>query len=91
MQIALDVPEYSRDRGLQTTWEPDHRITVKTHDGDIVIRANTAGLVSLARVCLALAQEAVPVGHHVHLDEHNSLEEGSETVVFEKTESDNDG
>ena len=51
--------------------------------GAVVISANREGLVSLARILLALAQEAP--GSHVHLDCGNALEEGSAELVIERT------
>lgn len=49
-----------------------------------MVRANPAGLVTLARLLLTLAQDSVSYGSHVHLDFDAGLEEGSSTVVFER-------
>ena len=64
-------------------WEPDSRITVRTDNGEAVISANKPGLLSLANHLTTLAS-GVP-GGHIHLDEHNSLEEGSTELIIEKT------
>ena len=50
-----------------------------TEDG-AVVSANPEGLRSLAGILTALA-DAAP-GAHVHLDEHNSLEDGSAGLVL---------
>ena len=63
-------------------WEPDSEITVQTNNGEIVISANKPGLLSLAHHLTTLAN-GTP-GDHIHLDEHNSLEEGSTELIIEK-------
>jgi hypothetical protein len=50
-------------------------------DGETVITANREGLLSLASQLKALA-EAEP-GSHIHYDEYNSLEEGSNELIIE--------
>ena len=80
----MNIPEYSVESGLQTEWELGFDIETKTNDGTISIIANKAGLISLAKQLLTLAQENVPVGRHLHFDEYNSLEEGSIELVIQK-------
>lgn len=84
MEIKIDVPEYSPESGLTCKWEKGFKLTSKIEYGVIYISANREGLISLANHLLNLAQEAVPAGHHLHLDENNSFETGSREVVFEK-------
>lgn len=62
-------------------WEPGFAISARIDGGQAVISANREGLVSLANHLLALAKE--PAGAHIHLDEHNSLEDGSCELVIE--------
>lgn len=50
----------------------------------IVIEANAAGLRTLAGHLLTLAQDGTPDGTHLHLEEHNGLEEGSASLVLER-------
>ena len=54
-------------------------------DGSILISANREGLLSLAGHLTALANEES--GAHFHLDEHNSLEEGSAELIVVRKES----
>lgn len=84
MKHIIDVPEYDSDRGLRTEWDDGFEIAVRVDDGEVVISANPAGLRSLARHLLVLAQDATPAGHHLHLDESNSLEDGSAGLIIEK-------
>lgn len=65
-------------------WDDDCEITV-TSDGDGVrVLANPARLRSLARHLLLLAQENVPSGHHIHLNENSPLEPGSVCIILER-------
>lgn len=83
MKIEMNVPKYKLKDGLQLVWENNFSIKVVS-DGEVYIKANRAGLVSLARHLLTLAQEEVPNGCHIHLDENNSLEEDSVDLVIER-------
>lgn len=65
-------------------WENDFSIRVTIRDGEAVISGNKAGLLSLAGHLTALAQE--PSGCHIHLDEYNSLEDGSAELIIERLE-----
>ncbi|WP_455565975.1 Imm32 family immunity protein [Nocardiopsis sinuspersici] len=48
---------------------------------DVLIRANRAGLVSVARHLLALAQDEVPVDSHVHLPAGQEIESDIDVVI----------
>ena len=81
MKFEINVPEYT-SKGIRIEWEDGFEISVSKSDCDICINANSAGLISLAKHCLTLAQMNVPAGSHIHYDEFNSLEEGSEEMVI---------
>ena len=83
MEIKITVPEYSGE-GLSFEWEYGFEIETKIIEGEFIISANKAGLISLARQMLALAQDGVPENYHLHLDEYNSLEPGSTELVIQK-------
>lgn len=85
MKIEIDIPKYMHKEGIVLNWENNFSIKVLGGD-EIIIRANSAGLTSLARHLLALAQEDVPDGSHIHLDEYNSLEKESVTLIVERKE-----
>jgi hypothetical protein len=84
MKIEIDVPDYSPESGLHMEWDDYYEIRTELQDGATRIVANRAGLISLARLCLTLADPAVPSGNHWHLDAPNSLEEGSTELILEK-------
>ncbi|MEU1408432.1 hypothetical protein ABZ471_40100 [Streptomyces sp. NPDC005728] len=65
-------------------WEEDARIEVRSLGGEVVIEANAAGLKTLAGYLLTLAQDGTRDGAHLHLEEHNGLEEGSASLVLER-------
>ena len=66
-------------------WENGFTIAVKIEeDGAVLLSANKEGLLSLANHFIALAQE--PSHEHFHLDEHNSLEEGSAELIVERVD-----
>jgi hypothetical protein len=66
-EMTLTVPAYDPARG----------VVIQPEGGDVLVRygtsgveilADPAGLRDLARWCLALADDQVPDGAHVHLD-----------------------
>lgn len=63
-------------------WANGFEISATMDDGATIIAANREGLISLAGILLALAEE--DPGSHIHLDEGNSLEDGSCELIIEK-------
>jgi hypothetical protein len=84
MEVKIEVPEYSLDAGITYKWEHGFEIETKIENGALMIIANKAGLISLANHLLNLAQSEIPVGHHLHFDDSNSLEENSLELVIQK-------
>ena len=70
--------------GMQLYWVNGFEIRVGIQDGSAVVSANREGLLSLANHLAGLAKE--PPGSHIHLDEHNSLEDGSAELILVRTE-----
>ena len=68
---------------MELTWIDGFSIRVAAENGTVLISANKAGLLSLANHLTGLAEE--PSGDHFHLDEYNSLEDGSAELIIEKT------
>ena len=85
MKVTLELPAYSPETGICTQWEEGFTIATSGAVGYFVLKANKAGLVSLATHLLTLAQDKVPAGCHIHYDELNSLEDNSIELVIEKT------
>ena len=50
-----------------------------------VINANKEGLLSLANILTALSHETAS-GAHIHLDQYNSLEDGSTELIIAKND-----
>ena len=67
---------------MRITWEDGFELRAAIRDDEVTISANRAGMVSLANILLALADETP--GAHVHLDEYNSLEDDSCAIIFER-------
>lgn len=70
VQVSLDIPEFDpRDGSLVREIVAGERVAVTILGArGCVIEANPAGLRALARLCLTLAQQEVPAGHHFHID-----------------------
>ena len=83
-QYVIKTLDYCTEKGLQLQWEKDFAIFVNALENEVTIRANKSGLISLARHLLTLAQDSAPKHSHIHLDEYNSLEEGSAELILEK-------
>ena len=71
---------------MNVIWEDGFSIRTRIEDGAIVVAGNAAGLRSLANICLALADEER--GAHIHLDEFNSLEDGSAELIIDHVPED---
>ncbi|MDO5120155.1 MAG: hypothetical protein Q4D48_08710 [Coriobacteriales bacterium] len=69
---------------MRIWWEDGFEIRAAICGDEVTISANREGMVSLANILLDLAEEQP--GAHVHLDEYNSLENGSCELIFERVE-----
>ncbi|WP_412469198.1 hypothetical protein [Pedobacter sp. KLB.chiD] len=83
-ELKINIPEYDKEKGAVSIWEDGFVIKSKVINDQIMISANQAGLISLAKQLLFLAQIETPPGCHYHLDDHNSLESGSKEIVISK-------
>jgi len=81
-EFKLSIPEYTKENGAIFSWENGFMIKSEVVNDQVVITANEAGLISLAKQLLFLAQNETPVDCHYHLDEYNSLEAGSKEIVI---------
>jgi hypothetical protein len=84
MEIIVEIHEYSPERGLHLTWQYAPTIVVQVVGGATVVKANSAGLRTLASHLLTLAQSEVPAGRHIHYDDSTSLEDGSSELILER-------
>ncbi len=79
------LPKYSSNGGLKLDWVNGFEIKSNVSEDGMVIKANKEGLLSLSNHHANLAQSEVPTGTHIHLDSINSLEDGSDEIIIEKT------
>ncbi len=85
--MYIDVPQYNKD-GFKFMWEDGYIIQCSIEGGSTIIKANSQGLISLARHMLELSQETVPPNQHFHLDMYNSLEDNSTELIIVKSSGD---
>ena len=69
---------------MKFNWVDGFTVNVREDDNAVVISANKEGLLSLANHLITLAVKEP--GSHFHLDQYNSLEDGSLELIIEKTE-----
>jgi hypothetical protein len=86
VEWRIEVPAYNHDAHLVFDWDDGYHILVDRTASEVAIRANAAGLISLARHCLTLAQKSVPAGSHIHLTDSVELEGGSGDLIIDKLE-----
>lgn len=84
MKILIEIPDYTVEKGFRTEWEYGFEIKSEIQDNEIIISANKAGLLSLAKHLLSLAEDEIPAGYHLHYDEYNSLETDSVEIILQK-------
>jgi hypothetical protein len=84
MEYVIDVPEYVRGDPLRLAWDDGFEIEMIVGATDVAIKANPAGLISLARHLLTLAQDSVRDGTHVHLTADEEMS-ASVDLILERT------
>mgnify|MGYP001794245748 CR=1 FL=1 len=84
MIVQVDIPEYLPENGVETKWEDGFIISFERGYSAMMLKANSAGLITLARHLLTLAQADVPAGSHIHYDEPILFERGSQELIIEK-------
>lgn len=84
MSVELDA--YSAGHGAVLTWDEGYKVKITRDSDGVVVAANAAGLRSLARHLLTLANIQVPAGHHIHFEPSLELEDDSDPLVLEKLE-----
>ena len=83
-KMTLKIPMYTPEKGLRIEWEEKFSIKIAQENGCILLTANENGLISLAKLLLSIAEKNVPNHYHIHLDDTNSLEDGSLEIIIEK-------
>ncbi len=83
MIITLELPDYERNEGFIYEWGSNTKVSI-SGSNPIIIQANQQGLMDMAKILLSLAQPEVPDGIHVHLDDQNTLQKGSNEIIIER-------
>ncbi|MER7951323.1 hypothetical protein ABTY59_28400 [Streptomyces sp. NPDC096079] len=81
MEQVIAVPDYRPGEGLRFAWDEGFEIDVSVGRSEVLIKANRAGLISLARHLLTLAQEEVRSGMHVHLTADQEIESETDLIL----------
>ncbi len=84
MKKEIEFEEYIAENGIKLSWENGFKIKCIVTDNTVIISANKEGLLSLANHLVNLAQDLIPNGNHLHFDENNSLEDGSNELIISK-------
>ena len=84
MEIRIDVPNYDPWEGIRISWVDGYEIEAGLEDNGVTIWANKEGLLTLATQMLTLAQDGIPVGHHIHLTNDSGLDERSLDLLIGK-------
>lgn len=87
MDRVIDVPEFRDGGGLHFIWDDNFEIELTVRSTEVVIKANRAGLTSLARHLLTLAQQGVREGSHIHLTADQEIESEID-LILERVEED---
>ena len=85
MKITLDIPDYDGD-GLDVIWENGAKYAINIAYNSVVISADKAALVSIAKQMLYMAYNDLPGGSHVHYDSFFTKINGEYELVIEKKE-----
>lgn len=71
---------------MDINWVDNFSIEVSIDESEVIIAANSEGLESLANILKKLSKKQISAGNHIHLDQYNSLEEGSIELIIVKKE-----
>ena len=85
MNVHVEVIPYSDEDCVCVELVPGAKIECRKCNGEVLIRANREGLQFLAKVCLTLAQEDMPLGNHVHFDGFDFFESDNIDITIERT------
>ena len=81
MEKVVIVADYRPDEGLRFSWDEGFEIAASVTRSEVLIKANRAGLTSLARHLLTLAQEGVSGGMHIHLTADQEVESEVDLIL----------
>jgi hypothetical protein len=84
MNVTVQVYEYDPSHGIQYEWDEKDFLSITIRSGTAHVLADKEGLRLLARILLTLAQDDVPAGAHVHIDDFAGAVQGSQELILER-------
>jgi hypothetical protein len=84
IEYKVVVPRYNTKIGFEFAWYGDSTVHFDIEKDIAIIKADRDGLISLASHLLNMAQDDIPAGYHIHLDDLGSFEDGSDELIIEK-------
>ncbi|MCJ2166333.1 MULTISPECIES: hypothetical protein [unclassified Pseudodesulfovibrio] len=79
MKYSFDLPDGNY-------WKNGVEVEVHINaSNEVVLKANSAGFLSLARLFLLFSMDDTLKGEHMHLDELTGLEDGSCELIIERS------
>jgi hypothetical protein len=81
MDVIVGVPTYDPGRGFSFVWDDGFEIAMKVTNVEVTITANSAGLVTLARHLLTLAQDSARPGMHLHLTANQEVDSSLDLLI----------
>jgi len=77
----MNIPESGLNEGLRYEWDFGFEISLELVESEVVLRGNRAGLISLARHLLTLAQEEINPGTHLHLTAGQEIDSDFDLIL----------
>ncbi len=85
MYISVEIAPLSESGAVNLIWNDGFEIEFSIIDNKTaMLAANKEGLIALASHLLALSQDQVVSGAHIHLDEYGALEDGSSELILQR-------
>lgn len=68
MIVNFEIPDYDGN-AVDVIWEDGAKYIATSDEESVILKANSEGLLSLAKQMIYLALNSIPTGSHVHYDE----------------------
>lgn len=81
MRYTISLPDVTPGDGLRLVWDDNFSIVVSVNPTEVSVKANRAGLISLARHLLTLARDDVRQGTHVHLTADQEIDSSVDLIL----------
>lgn len=85
MELKINIPDYDGD-AMDVIWQDNSYYSTEVFDDEILIKANSAGLISIAKQMLYMAYNDLSKGSHVHYDRFFTKMNNKYSLIIEKTE-----